>query len=192
MAVDEDSLVQSDSNGEPSYSVMACSHVLVLHSTGHYNDSSTIVMMGSGQHQYTRPHAVCSKFADALPMVNHSTNKQAVPVLHVCAQSEGLQHVQLAVVVAHQLPIVVVLLPFGLPAMPHLHQTMLGISVGLVHLLKGRSPQVGVGSAYRSLPVEGRLQGMLGSSCCFLVPLPGLLSNLVPVTCRLCGACCFV
>ncbi|KAA6419134.1 MAG: hypothetical protein FRX49_10874 [Trebouxia sp. A1-2] len=62
--------------------------------------------------------------------------------------------------------------------MPHLHQTMLGIPVGLVHLLKGRSPQIGVGSAYRSLPVKGRLQGMLGSSCCFLMPLSDLLNNL--------------
>ncbi len=109
---------------------------------------------------------------------DHSTNKQAVPMLHVCAQSEGLQHVQLPMVVAHQLPIVVLLLPFGLPAMPHLNQPMLGIPTGLMHLLKGRSPQIGVGSAYRSRPVEGRLQGMLGSRCCFLVPLPGLLSNL--------------
>lgn len=78
-------------------------------------------------------------------------------MLHVCAQSVGLQHVQLAMVVAHQLPIMVQLLPFGLPSMPHLHQPMLGISVGLVDLLKGRSPQIGVGSAHRSLPVEGRL-----------------------------------
>lgn len=93
-------------------------------------------------------------------------------------------------VVAHQLPIVVLLLPFGLPSMFLLHQPMLGIPVGLVHLLKGRSAQVGMGSAYRSLPVEGRLQGMLGSSRSFLVPLPGLLSNLnCQVTCRLCGAC---
>ena len=101
-----------------------------------------------------------------------------VPVLHVCAQSVGLQHGQLAMVVAHQLPIVVLLLPFGLSAMSLLYQPMLGIPISLVHLLKGRSPQIGVGSAYCSLPVEGRLQGMLGSRCCFLVPLPGLLSNL--------------
>ena len=39
-----------------------------------------------------------------------STNREAAPVLHVCAQSVGLEHVQLAMIVAHQLPIMVLLL----------------------------------------------------------------------------------
>ncbi len=69
MAIEEEPMVQSDSSGVPCYSIMACSYVLVLHSTGHYSDSSTSVIMGSVQHQHTKPRTVCTKDADALRMV---------------------------------------------------------------------------------------------------------------------------
>ena len=45
MAIEEEPMVQSDSSGVPCYSIMACSYVLVLHSTGHYSDSSTSVTL---------------------------------------------------------------------------------------------------------------------------------------------------
>ena len=66
MAVDDEKPpVQSDSSGVPPCVIMGCSYVLVLHSMGHYDDSSTSLMMGSGQ-QY---HTVCIRIGDALPMV---------------------------------------------------------------------------------------------------------------------------
>ena len=76
MAVDEKRLVQSDSSGMPSYSVKACSHVLVLHSMGDYNDGSTSMMLWSPQHQDTRAHTVCIKLGDALPMVKGTEQEQ--------------------------------------------------------------------------------------------------------------------
>ncbi len=68
-ADDEEPPVQSDSNSEHSYSVMAHNHVLVLHSTGYYDDNSMSMLMCSRQNQYRKPHTVCIKQADALLMV---------------------------------------------------------------------------------------------------------------------------
>ena len=131
-------------------------------------------------------------FSSIRPGHRHSQEHHcnAVPVLHVCVLNKCLEHVQLPMVVAHQLPVVLLLLPLSLPAMAHLHQALLGLSLALVHLLEGRLGEVGVGSAYRSLPVQASLQGMLGSLCCLLVLLPGAPSNLCQVwtqqsTCRL-------
>lgn len=81
-------------------------------------------------------------------------------MLQVCTLNEGAQHVQLAMVAAHFLPFLVLLLPSGLPLPALLHQALIGFPLGFAHLLKGRLGETGMGSAYRSLPVHGRLQGM--------------------------------
>lgn len=91
------------------------------------------------------------------------------PVLQVCTLNICPQHVQLPMVAAHGLPFFLLLLPSGLPLPALLHQPLIGSPLGGAHLLEGRLGETAVGSAYRSLPVHGRLQGMLGNLCCCLV-----------------------
>ena len=81
-------------------------------------------------------------------------------------------------VVAGDLPFLLPLLPSGLPLTALLHQALIGFPVGCAHLLKGRLSETAMGSAYCSLPVHGRLQGMLGNLCCCLVPSSHLFSYL--------------
>lgn len=105
-------------------------------------------------------------------------------MLQVCPLYERPKHIQLAVVVAHDLPFLMLLLPFGLSLPALLHQALIGFPLGSALLLKGRLGEAGMGSAYRSLPVKGRLEGMPGSLCCCLVPGPCFMSYLL--TCENC------
>lgn len=82
-------------------------------------------------------------------------------MLQICALDECAQHIQSAMVTAHDLSFLMLLLPFGLPFPALMHQALIGFRLGFAHLLKGRLGEAGVGSAYRSLPVQGRLHGML-------------------------------
>lgn len=82
-------------------------------------------------------------------------------MLQVCTLNECAQHIQLAMVTAHDLSFLMLLLPVGLPFSALMHQALIGFPVGFAYLLKGRLGEAGVGSAYRSLPVQGRLHGML-------------------------------
>ena len=107
-------------------------------------------------------------------------------MLQVCPLDECPKHVQLAVVVAHELPFLMLHFPFGLPFPALLHQALIGFPLGCALLLKGRLGEAGMGSAYRSLPVKGRGQGMPGSLCCCLVPGPCLMSYLLTFTKKLC------
>ena len=111
------------------------------------------------------------------------------PMLQVCPLDECPKHIQLAMVVAHELPFLMLLLPFGLPFPAPSHQALIGFSLGCALLLKGRLGQAGMGSAYRSLPVKGRCQGMPGSLCCCLVPGPCLMSYLLTFKSRI-KLCC--
>ena len=99
-------------------------------------------------------------------------------MLQICTLNERSQHVKLPMVVAHDLPFLVLLLSFGLPILALQHQALIGFPLGFACLLKGSPGEAGTGSAYCSLPVQGRLEGMLGSLCCCLVPASRLLSCL--------------
>ena len=61
-----------------------------------------------------------------------------VPMLQVSFQNKGLQHIELPMIIAHQLLLITISLPFGLPTMSHVHQAMIGIPVGFMNLLEGR------------------------------------------------------
>lgn len=100
-------------------------------------------------------------------------------MLQVRTLDERPEHVQLAMVVAHHLPFLTLLLAFGLPFEAPLHQAPIGFPLGSALLLKGRLGEAGMGSAYCSLPVKGRSQGMPGSLCCCLVPGPCFMSYLL-------------
>ena len=107
-----------------------------------------------------------------------TVGRSPTPVLQVCAQDRGSEHVELPMVGAHQVPVTLLLLPSSLPGTPPFYQAVTGTALGLMDFVEGRLSEAGVSSAYGALPVNGRLEGMLGRFSSLLMPLLGCLSHL--------------